>query len=827
VKIKAVTIQGFRGFNEKRTIAFDDSLTLIYAPNSYGKTSISEAFEWLLYGETYKIATAESKDEFKGSYRNRHLPESMTPFAKVIFMDDKGREIEFCAELDEYEAIKRFVDGQEVENWSLAEDLSQVPRPFILQHALKHLLLARPDERFQRFAKLLGLEKLDLFHRNIISVCTKPDACMPSEASELLQNISMLERRLTNYPSLIKIKKALDKGIPGLKEAYEAIALEAKKRVPPETKDEAILSKLLQIREDAVGKIFKGSIILPHYTDTENLTNDEDENFFINCVANSFIQDYVEIAKLSTIQNIIERAEFLDLGLKLFDKTSKKCPFCGQSISDTLLSHIKNKHKDLANKKTHYEELENKRTKITGILRDLRSRIVTYNSRNIDKSMQLIAIQPTLANLESILLPKHQIHFKMIETTISQFHVATSKLEKSYKRVLDAIEKIESSIKELVENVELVKELGMALTEYISGMHQYVQIISERASAISDANRIVIHELDILAGTEDISVLIELIEQRKNIEKRFEIEKILDGLKDLRKSVDQYVANRVLQAISQELSLDVMQWYEQIKTTGDPDVHFNGFDMERTKKGEVKPRRVQVKAKSYGKDLVSAVSSLSESKLNALGLCVSIATNLKGESPFDFLIIDDPIQSWDAEHEIKFIDVIRKLVQYGKQVVLLSHNSKWMEMVCSGCRVLNGYFYEITGYTVTGPHFKRISWVRWKDRLDEVDAILKDPGATRLKLQQAEEEVRILNAELTSELYYKVKEIRKNPDNLNSTKVRKMLIECGVNSSLVDRITMTFETTDNAHHAPVDYATHRERIRNYHGWAHELASELG
>lgn len=49
MKIKNLTIQGFRGFNKEQTIEFHKNLTLIYAPNSYGKTSISEAFEWLLY----------------------------------------------------------------------------------------------------------------------------------------------------------------------------------------------------------------------------------------------------------------------------------------------------------------------------------------------------------------------------------------------------------------------------------------------------------------------------------------------------------------------------------------------------------------------------------------------------------------------------------------------------------------------------------------------------------------------------------------------------------------------------------------------------------
>src|SRR5882757_6578578 len=70
MKIKHLKIHGFRGFREEREFLFDDRLTLISAPNSHGKTSISEALEWLIYGATSKVERADSKDEYKGSYRN-------------------------------------------------------------------------------------------------------------------------------------------------------------------------------------------------------------------------------------------------------------------------------------------------------------------------------------------------------------------------------------------------------------------------------------------------------------------------------------------------------------------------------------------------------------------------------------------------------------------------------------------------------------------------------------------------------------------------------------------------------------------------------------
>jgi hypothetical protein len=826
VKIKDITIQGFRGFNEERTIDFHDYLTLICAPNSYGKTSICEAFEWLLYGITSKVEKADSKEEYKGSYRNRHLPESLPPFVKATFVDDSGNETQFYGKLTEDETIQRFVDGQEVDIWPLGQDLSRVPRPFILQHALKYLLLVRPDDRFQGFAHLLGLEKLGLFQRNVVSLCTKPDACIPTEVNQLLKSISALEARVASQPSLVKIDKAFKKGIAGLAEGYEAVASECRQRIPPETEDGSVLPQLLKIRDDAVAKIFEGRITLPDYSDEEKRANTEDENFFLDCIADPFVKKYTELLALATIQHILERAKFFGLGVKLLHEIPRKCPFCGQSVDDALFKHIHDEHAELASEKKRNEALQNQRTEIIRLLTELRSRLVAYHTRHKDKSTELLKLEPTLDKLKTTLVPKHQKHFRAVETTILELATARDRLEISYSKVLGALAKVETSVNDSKEDAVLVKLLGEVLTKYISDTHSYVRAVSGKVSTMSDADKILKHELDALAGTEDINVLIDLLEQRRNVKKKFEIKRILDSLKDLRKSVDQYVANKVLEAISGELTSEVMGWYEQIKTTGDPDVHFDGFGIERTKKGELKARRVQIKAKSYRKDLVSAVSSLSESKLNALGLCVSIATNLKGESPFDFLIIDDPIQSWDAEHEIQFIEIIRRLVERGKQVILMSHNRKWIDMVRSHCRTINGRFHEITGYTESGPHIVETSWVEWTERLKEVDAIVKDQTATNVKLQQAEEEIRIVIAELTSELYFKIKGVSKKPHDLNSTKVRKILVECAVDSGLVDRITQTFETTDDAHHAPGDYAAHRQRIRRYHAWACELSKLL-
>ena len=156
----------------------------------------------------------------------------------------------------------------------------------------------------------------------------------------------------------------------------------------------------------------------------------------------------------------------------------------------------------------------------------------------------------------------------------------------------------------------------------------------------------------------------------------------------------------------------------------------------------------------------------------------------------------------------------------------MSHNKQWIKQVRSGCRTLNGWYYEITGYTKAGPQICEVPWAEWAQRLQEVDAILKDPTASSATQQRAEAEIRIAIEDIMPELWRKKKGVQRSCHKLNSREVRKMLLECGVDQPLLDHITQTYETTDPAHHAQINYEPNRDRIRSYHSWTHELAQLL-
>lgn len=818
MKIKNLTIQGFRGFNERcDPIDFHECLTLISGPNSYGKTSISEALEWLLYGVTSKIEGADAKTEYMGSYRNCHFPKLETPFVEATFAESDGSEVVYRGELTSDDSIQRYLDGTEVDRWPWEQDAGPAPRPFVLQHALKSLLLTTPTERYKGFTRLIGAEELDRFQEHFVSLCTKYKPHVPEDVQYFLDSFSELDQRLASLPSLGAVYKLYKKKTPDLDRIYEAVVIECRNKLSEDIDEKDILPQLRKVREEAVGKIFDRRITLVDCLEAEQRSNADDEDFFGAVITDEFTRQYVDLIALATIQHILDRAEFFDLGLPFLQQTPDECPFCGLPLDDKRRTHIQDTHGALKKEAASQAVMQKQRDKILTDLSTLSQRLQAYHNRHINRTVALLSLrdEDTLLQLKTLLVPKYEVHFCAVEVALSDIEAVTKKLKAVYNEAVERLKAVTESVSESREETKLVEELGTALIEHVAVARSYAQTISSHVSAMFDADQALKRELDIQAGTEDISVLIELLERRQDVKKKLGIQKILQNLKGLRKTVDEYVAEKLCDVVENQLTSDVMEWYEQIKTQGDPDVHFARFGLPQTKDGTTKARQIGVEATSYGMDLVSAVSSLSESKLNALGLCMNIANNLKVGSPFSFLIIDDPIQSLDSGHAEQFICVLRKLAEdEEKQIILLSHDHEWLKDVRKGCRTLNGYYYEIASYRKGGPVIRRCLWATIDERYGEIDAILRKPDAGAMEKQRAAEEFRLLFNELAADIYRAKTGKPKNPDKLNRAAIRAILIECDMPTDYVDKIIAAYSAVSDPHHKTA-YAAPAEQLREY------------
>lgn len=71
---RELSVEGFRGISNSLTFDLSAPLTVVYAPNGVGKTSLCDAAEWLMTDSVKRILTAGGSD---ADYRCAHTPSAM------------------------------------------------------------------------------------------------------------------------------------------------------------------------------------------------------------------------------------------------------------------------------------------------------------------------------------------------------------------------------------------------------------------------------------------------------------------------------------------------------------------------------------------------------------------------------------------------------------------------------------------------------------------------------------------------------------------------------------------------------------------------------
>lgn len=155
-RINKIEIQGFRAFGRNgQTLAFGAPIAAVWGPNSQGKTSLAEAFEFLLTGQIVRRQLmASTQDEFADALRNAHMPAAMPVYveAEIVGADGAPRTVKRTL-VSDYAKRQDCQSALEIDGTAANEDdllalgivLSQPPlaAPVLAQHTLGYLFSAR------------------------------------------------------------------------------------------------------------------------------------------------------------------------------------------------------------------------------------------------------------------------------------------------------------------------------------------------------------------------------------------------------------------------------------------------------------------------------------------------------------------------------------------------------------------------------------------------------------------------------------------------------------------------------------------------------------
>jgi hypothetical protein len=801
----------FRAFGDSPPITFDNSLSIYYGANGTGKSSLAEAIEWLIYGFTKRRKKGDeySKIEYRGSYVNSNCPQGNSPFVEADFIFGDGsthtlrREIPLTpGGLPRDNESKFFCDGTPLEAISsLGIEVTEAHCPVIVQHGIQDFIHSRPIERYRVISEALGLNDLVVF-KDVLAKAKNALRNNPSspiaQARELLPALCDQLR----IAKLDEIAARWEVSAINLTEDFSAIANRARELAGKECQDFNELRNALGIRRaEEIAKLFDISPYRPsqelgHFRKTAIVAIARAKEI------NADVKTHSEILQAASAN--AEQAKIVDFlrqGLSLIDQDHpEQCPFCeNASLSDARLAVIQQNIKDESTRESAKESFNTSCEELGRSLYDLREAVNAMKVSSLDDANfeRLLQLSPRadaqLRTFASQNKAVTQLHDSILSKLKS--HIFTAE---NIKSKLDEPEAFEIQLAEL-QNAP--SELEKQLSEFHDGITSYLDSISlfQATLSASLSNQETIALFDALLRLLESAAHISLIATNSDIDRQ---------LLEAQHSLEYYILGKQNEAV-QSREADILEWYSRLSPN--PDVRFSGLQPGRNE--------IALKAEAFGQEL-NAAASLSQSQLNCLGLSIYIPCVTAPDSPFEFLVFDDPVQAMDDDHHEAFIvNVIPQLIDHVDcQVIVLTHIKETADRI-RDCNFTRNYTYsKFDRLEASGPVISEN--IAIPDDMKHVRRLAEGNDEIRLI---AVDRIRVICERIMREVYFRANGSYMPPERNTASSMVPLFGQVpNVTPQMITDIQDTINWSNPAHHTQPGYSPppsanirpHIERLQN-------------
>jgi len=682
-KIKWIEIHGFRAFGaEAQRLDFDGDLHLIWGPNSQGKTSISEAFEFLFTGDIVRRSfIGSARAEFSDSLKNVYLPEDTEVYVKAGIEDNDEIEREVCRTLlSDYSpqgdcASKLTIDGTEVQDLeSIGIVLSSPPlsAPILMQHTLRYVLSAPPQERVDYFKALMDITDIEYLRDEIASLAQLPD-------TSTLAHVEMLNRIAINEELRTIRQEILEKGadinlLEALLNQCMQVSLKALgvgEEDLPDTLDRGYkeLETFLKKKREAAFPF--AELALGIATPNTNLSIEDELYKNFSKLVEDIEKEVLRLVKI--FRAALEIPEIQS------SKDAVDCPLCGteQALTADRISEIRKQVESTVKfneiQKTSLSQIEATAAAIRNAKRGLDSvlpQAISWDKETIDKHRQTVVDLIGEGAKDSYAKVSEYLQaFEKERANINE------KYEKLTKLIDDAKSKIEDSEAINIESMQTLVGEFNKLGENLIGKKEEYTALLEKVTLPLQA------EIDRAEHADTYQELIELVKARGELSseiKRFTAaKKVREEIEKAVEDIDRAKA-QVFDAKFKDMSDEIEHWWSMIRRN--QPVVFGGVKRRGTGR-----RFIDFKAAFLKDDQPTgierdAVGVFSDSQLNCLGLSAFFARCCRGSNKF--VLLDDPVVACDEEHRATFARfVIDELLSKGMQVIITTYDTLFKKLI--------------------------------------------------------------------------------------------------------------------------------------------------
>jgi len=650
MKITKLTIRGFRGFNEQQTILLDGNVILIYGLNGSGKSSFTEALEWLFFGEIsrQRLSRCRSEYQYEEYLKNLFYNEIGNPFVEIEGVIN-GNDIKIKKEISP-DGEKLFIDDKESPDLNVLNlNLESYFRPMLAQTEIKALVDSEQKDRWEQLSSILGQDELTNLRENLISLRNNKKKDENYKKQELKWQSILSD--ITELQSLSQLNRAIqDLDSVNLLSGIKSITASSASNLQDILKEIIIKQKSLLNTE--IGK----RVTEISYLDVIELSK------YLKELSDSFTKLEEHSIASTKEGHDHDYLDFLKNGLDF--ATLPECPYClEKTLNQKRLNDINEKlelGKESLEARNQFDQLKTSiKLWIQSFPESIKSylpsqqelKIISQKFLDIEESELAVKIQ----NIEKEIATAIAGLNKELKSAIDEFHAY---LETRYFHKGAVDENIPKKISVIIQKI--ISQQNDIITKW-------EDLKTEIAKSLSITGVVNQEEIKKWLALEKIaSFFINAVEFIKYAS-------LLKQIDVIQAELEQYEKSEITRLL-QEHATEIKAYYEKLNP-GD-NVQFSGIEV----KGGVR-RQAKLSAEAFGKT-VNPVTFFSEAHTNSLALSIYFPQRVDRNNTWDVVILDDPVQSMDENHSQALIDILVN-ISTKKQVMVLTHSKSFFRRLCA------------------------------------------------------------------------------------------------------------------------------------------------
>ncbi len=628
MRLERISVQAFRGYPSRADIVLSGDVVLLSGENGTGKTSLTEAFEWALFGSIVRKERSKTRGEYQGFswIRSVHAAPDLETFAEVVLVRDGTTHV--VRRVLVGNSTELTIDGRPAKDVGvLGLRTEEAFRPFLGQCEIQALIDSEQQSRWEQLSSILGFAGFGHTRERLQRLRTDTDR--DNRVQRLRERVVRAVQPLTppeqdpleESPGELRARAATFLGLHGRstwREIRDAAQRElddllVRDRRPPGL--EALLVGPSDLTSAASSSVL-GLKALPGHASKQRRWHESNK-----------------------------RSSFANQGLELLEpEHMERCPFCAQATLDAARVAILRAEADRASGAVPRDPRSQLREMVSGLLvgGPLNADAVGRLLEALGDGLQHKALQDAEVEQQDLdsLRTRGQ---RLLDGAIAGYEAAS--------RVRGDSTALEGMVTELAQVVEEIGQRHAALRAKLDAINVD---LTRRFSGLGESDK------QRLAGLQKAVLLAE---NGSAIEAAWRLRRRQEQLKLLVKELEVAEKARMAAALKM-LSDDIARYYEELS----PGHHIkiSGISVRDTKR-----RQAALAATSHGKD-VNPVTMFSEAEGNCLGLSLYFSQRVDRNPGWSMIMLDDPVQSMDEGHEEGLINLLAR-VSRDRQIIVMTH----------------------------------------------------------------------------------------------------------------------------------------------------------